>query len=110
MKKHQIKNNFTYFMKGTEKALKIAVCILGATMVSAFISLGVKANQDDLNNNELSERIQLVARTEARAKWCEENPCWQANLSKEAEQEALAYTAKKQKELDDEKAKSKAEN
>ena len=30
MEKHQLKNSFTYFMKGTEKALKIMTCLFGA--------------------------------------------------------------------------------
>ena len=38
------------------------------------------------------------------------NGDWQPNLTAGVEQEALAYVLKKQKELDDEKAKSKAKN
>lgn len=107
MKKHQLKNSFTYFMKGTEKALKIAVCILGATMVSAVISIDAKANQTDLDNNVLSKQEE---QTKAKAQWREKNGDWQPNLTAGVEQEALAYVLKKQKELDDEKAKSKAKN
>lgn len=105
MKKHQLKNSFTYFMKGTEKALKIAVCILGATMVSAVISLGVKANQTDWDNNVLSKQEE---QTKAKAQWREENGDWQPNLTAGVEQEALAYVFKKQKELDHEKESGKS--
>lgn len=64
MKKHQIKNNFTYFMKGTEKALKIMFCLFGAIIVSAVISIGAKANQTDWHNNALSEQIQAETQCE----------------------------------------------
>lgn len=107
MKKHQIKNNFTYFMKGTEKALRIMTCLFGAIIVSAVISLGAKANQTDLDNNVLSKQEE---QTKAKAQWREKNGDWQPNLTAGVEQEALAYVLKKQKELDDEKAKSKAKN
>lgn len=106
MKKHQLKNSFTYFMKGSEKALKIMTCLFGAIIV-VVISIGVKANQTDLDNNVLSKQEE---QTKAKAQWREKNGDWQPNLTAGVEQEALAYVLKKQKELDDEKAKSKAKN
>ena len=105
MKKYQLKNSFTYFMTGTEKALKIMTCLFGALIVSAVISLGVKANQTDWHDNIL---IQQEARAKAKAQWREENGDWQQNLTAGVEQEALAYVFKKQKELDHEKESGKS--
>lgn len=59
----------------------------------------------DWHDNTLSEQ-----QAKAKAQWREENGDWQPNLTAGVEQEALAYVLKKQKELDDEKAKSKAKN
>jgi hypothetical protein len=64
MKKYQLKNNFTYFMKGTEKALKIMTCLFGAIIVSAVISIGAKANQTDWHDNGLSQQIQAETQCE----------------------------------------------
>ena len=99
MKKHQLKNSFTYFMKGTEKALKIAVCILGATMVSAVISIGAKANQTDWHDNTLSEQIQQEERAKAKAQWREENGIYQANLTPQVNADMYRYVEQKQAEI-----------
>ena len=99
MKKHQLKNSFTYFMKGTEKALKIAVCILGATMVSAVISIDAKANQTDWHNNELSQQIQAETQCELKGGIYENGACLPPNLTLSAEKELQAYTAQKQAEI-----------
>lgn len=99
MKKHQLKNSFTYFMKGTEKALKIAVCILGATMVSAVISIDAKANQTDWHDNELSEQIQQEERAKAKAQWREENGIYQANLAPQVNADMYRYVEQKQAEI-----------
>ena len=99
MKKHQLKNSFTYFMKGTEKALKIVVCILGATMVSAVISLGAKANQTDSHDNELSQQIQTETQCELKGGIYENGACLPPNLTLAVEKELQAYTAQKQAEI-----------
>ena len=99
MKKHQIKNNFTYFMKGTEKALKIMTCLFGAIIVSAVISLGAKANQTDWHNNTLSEQIQQEARAKAKAQWREENGIYQANLTPQVNADMYRYVEQKQAEI-----------
>ena len=99
MKKHQIKNNFTYFMKGTEKALKIMTCLFGAIIVSAVISLGAKANQTDWHDNTLSEQIQQEARAKAKAQWREENGIYQANLTPQVNADMYRYVEQKQAEI-----------
>ena len=99
MKKHQIKNNFTYFMKGTEKALKIMTCLFGAIIVSAVISIGAKANQTDWHNNELSQQIQAETQCELKGGIYENRVCLPPNLTLTAEKELQAYTAQKQAEI-----------
>ena len=99
MKKHQLKNSFTYFMKDTEKALKIAVCILVATMVSAVISIDAKANQTDWYDNELSQQIQAETQCELKGGIYENGACLPPNLTLAAEKELQVYTAQKQAEI-----------
>lgn len=99
MKKHQLKNSFTYFMKGTEKALKIMTCLFGAIIVSAVISLGAKANQTDWYDNELSQQIQQETRCELKGGIYENGVCLPPNLTLAAEKELQAYTAQKQAEI-----------
>ena len=48
-----------------------------------------------------------LEREQARIQWIAENGQYQPNLTEPAKQEALVFTAIKQKELDDEKGKSK---
>ena len=98
MKKHQLKNSFTYFMKDTEKALKIAVCILVVTMVSAVISIDAKANQTDWYDNELSQQIQAETQCELKGGIYENSTCLPPNLTLAAEK-LQAYTAQKQAEI-----------
>ena len=99
MKQHQLKNSFTYFMKGTEKALKIMTCLFGAIIVSAVISIGAKANQTDWHDNELSQQIQQEARAKAKAQWREENGIYQANLTPQANADMYRYVEQKQAEI-----------
>lgn len=99
MKKHQIKNNFTYFMKGTGKALKIMTYLFGAIIVSAVISIGAKANQTDWHDNTLSEQIQQEARAKAKAQWREENGIYQANLTPQVNADMYRYVEQKQAEI-----------
>ena len=99
MKKHQLKNSFTYFMKGTEKALKIMTCLFGAIIVSAVISIGAKANQTDLHDNTLSQQIQQEERAKAKAQWREENGIYQANLTPQVNADMYRYVEQKQAEI-----------
>ncbi|HHF1113872.1 TPA: hypothetical protein ACPI21_000789 [Haemophilus influenzae] len=99
MKKHQLKNSFTYFMKGTEKALKIMTCLFGAIIVSAVISLGAKANQTDWYDNELSQQIQAETQCELKGGIYENGVCLPPNLTLAAEKELQDYTAQKQAEI-----------
>ncbi|HIC8528741.1 TPA: hypothetical protein ACW7UM_001485 [Haemophilus influenzae] len=99
MKNHQLKNSFTYFMKGTEKALKVMTCLFGAIIVSAVISLGAKANQTDWHDNELSLQIQAETQCELKGGIYENSVCLPPNLTLAAEKELLAYTAQKQAEI-----------
>lgn len=99
MKKHQLRNSFTYFMKGTEKALKIMTCLFGAIIVSAVISIGAKANQTDWHNNALSEQIQQEERVKAKAQWREENGIYQANLTPQVNADMYRYVEQKQAEI-----------
>lgn len=99
MKKHQLKNSFTYFMTGTEKALKIITCLFGAIIVSAVISLGAKANQTDWHDNELSQQIQAETQCELKGGIYENSVCLPPNLTLAAEKELQSYTAQKQVEI-----------
>lgn len=99
MKKHQLKNSFTYFMKGTEKALKIMTCLFGAIIVSAVISIGAKANQTDWHDNGLSQQIQAETQCELKGGIYENGACLPPNLTLAAEKELQAYTAQKQAEI-----------
>ena len=99
MKKHQLKNSFTYFMTGTEKALKIITCLFGAIIVSAVISLGAKANQTDWHDNELSQQIQAETQCELKGGIYENSVCLPPNLRLAAEKELQSYTAQKQAEI-----------
>ena len=96
MEKHQLKNSFTYFMTGTEKALKIMTCLFGALVVSAVISLGAKANQTDWHDNELSQQEE---QTKAKAQWREENGIYQANLTPQVNADMYHYVEQKQAEI-----------
>ena len=96
MKKYQLKNSFTYFMKGTEKALKIMTCLFGALIVSAVISLGAKANQTDWDNNALSQQEEQA---KAKAQWREENGIYQANLTPQVNADMYRYVEQKQAEI-----------
>ena len=92
-------HSFTYFMKGTEKALKIMTCLFGAIIVSAVISIGAKANQTDWHDNTLSQQIQQEARAKAKAQWREENGIYQANLTPQVNADMYRYVEQKQAEI-----------
>ena len=92
-------HSFTYFMKGTEKALKIMTCLFGAIIVSAVISIGAKANQTDWHDNTLSEQIQQEERAKAKAQWSEENGIYQANLTPQVNADMYRYVEQKQAEI-----------
>lgn len=92
MKNHQLTNT----LKGALYVAVIALIILAGLWQCrpAF------AHPTDWNNNEISEQISQQARAEARKLWRDENDNWQANLTPQAEQELLQYTAQKQAEID----------
>ncbi|OOF69230.1 hypothetical protein BKG95_02520 [Rodentibacter pneumotropicus] len=70
-----------------------------AVLIAVFSVSQAWGNPTDWHNNELSEQISQQARAEARKLWREENGDWQPNLTPQAEQELLHYTAQKQKEI-----------
>ncbi|WP_244149499.1 hypothetical protein [Rodentibacter genomosp. 2] len=77
--------------------------VLLATAIVLIAILSVSqawGNPTDWHNNEVSEQISQQAQAEARKLWREENGDWQPNLTPQAEQELLHYTAQKQAEID----------
>ncbi|OOF61743.1 hypothetical protein [Rodentibacter pneumotropicus] len=71
-----------------------------AVLIVVFSVSQAWGNPTDWHNHELSEQISQQARAEARKLWHEENGDWQPNLTPQAEQALLHYTAQKQKEID----------
>ncbi|OOF84170.1 hypothetical protein BKG93_08340 [Rodentibacter ratti] len=92
MKNHQLTNT----LKG---AFYVAVIALIA-LIALWQCRPAFANATDWYNNSVSEQISQRARAEARKLWREENGDWQANLTPQAEQELLHYTAQKQAAID----------
>lgn len=91
MKNHQLTNT----LKG---AFYVAVIALIA-LIALWQYRPAFANATDWHDNEVSEQISQQARAEARKLWREENGDWQPNLTPQAEQELLHYTAQKQAEI-----------
>lgn len=78
--------------------IKTAIAV--ATL--SFIAFSTQArNHQQVPQEEIAQ---------AKAQWRAENGIYQPNLTPAAEQEALAFVAKKQKELNDENKKSRTEN
>lgn len=71
----------------------LSICLVAMTMLTALAA-------------QASEPTALE-REQARIQWIAENGQYQPNLTEPAKQEALAFTATKQKELDNEKGKSR---
>lgn len=69
-------------------ATTILICLVAMTMLTA---LAAQASEP------------TTEREQARIQWIAENGQYQPNLTEPAKQEALVFTATKQKELDDEK-------
>ena len=74
-------------------ATTILICLVAMTMLTALAA-------------QASEPTALE-REQARIQWIAEHGQYQPNLTEPAKQEALVFTAAKQKELDNEKGKSK---
>lgn len=88
-------NKLINFLKTTVYVIAtvISVCLVAMTMLTA---LAAQASEP-------------TAREQARIQWIAENGQYQPNLTEPAKQEALVFTATKQKELDNEK-KGKSRN
>ena len=74
-------------------AVVLSVCLVAMTMLTA---LAAQAREST-----------TLEREQARIQWIAENGQYQPNLTEPAKQEALVFTATKQKELDHEKGKSR---
>lgn len=88
------------FLAFLGKAFLIALTLVLIAIFGLWQCRPAFANATDWYNNSISEQISQQARAEARKLWREENGDWQPNLTPQAEQELLHYTAQKQKELD----------
>lgn len=95
----QEKNSFTDFLKGTAGWLAVGALLALAVMILIAFRPAY-ANLTDWHNHEVSEQISRETRAEMRKLWREENGDWQPNLTPQAEQELLYYTAQKQAEID----------
>ena len=91
-------NKLINFLKTTAYVIAtiLSVCLVVMTMLTA---LAAQAGEPT-----------ALEREQARIQWIAENGQYQPNLTEPAKQEAMAYTNIKQKELDDEKGKSKSKN
>lgn len=88
-------NKLINFLKTT--AYTIATTLLICLVVMAMLTaLAAQASEPT-----------ALEREQARIQWIAENGQYQPNLTEPAKQEALVFTAIKQKELDNEKGKSK---
>lgn len=88
-------NKLINFLKTTVYviAIVLSVCLVAMTMLTALAA-------------QASEPTALE-REQARIQWIAENGQYQPNLTEQTKQEAMAYTNIKQKELDNEKGKSR---
>lgn len=87
-------NKLINFLKTTAYTIAstLLICLVAMTMLTALAA-------------QASEPTALELE-QARIQWIAENGQYQPNLTEPAKQEALAYTERKQKELDDERKKS----
>ena len=90
-------NKLIKFLKTTAYVIAtiLSICLVAMTMLTA---LAAQASEP------------TTEREQARIQWIAEHGQYQPNLTEPAKQEALVFTATKQKELDDEKGKSKSRN
>ena len=72
------------------------LCLILAALAILYCFRPAYANPTDWHDDAVSRQIQA----EARKLWREEHGDWQPNLTPAVEQQALAYTAMKQAELD----------
>ena len=86
-------NKLINFLKTTAYVIAtiLSICLVAMTMLTALAA-------------QASEPTALE-REQARIQWIAEHGKYQSNLTESAEQEAMAYTNIKQKELDDERKK-----
>ncbi|WP_112081767.1 hypothetical protein [Haemophilus influenzae] len=98
----QEKQNFTNFMKGSEKWLNRISYFLAALIIALIvggISLHANAHPTDWHDNELSQQIQQETRCEQKGGVFENGVCLPPNLTLAAEKELQDYTAQKQAEI-----------
>lgn len=88
-------NKLINFIKTTAYtvAIILSICLVAMIMLTALAA-------------EATEPT-VLEREQARIQWIAEHGQYQPNLTEPANQEALVFTATKQKELDHEKGKSK---
>ena len=86
-------NKLINFLKTTAYVIAtiLSICLVAMTMLTA---LAAQASDP------------TTEREQARIQWIAEHGQYQSDLSEPAKQEALVFTATKQKELDDERKKS----
>lgn len=108
MKSQQISNYFKVTMRCLIQFAVVLSVIVGAiTVVAIFTPMSVATT--DWNDNDVSEQIcKEELRRRAKELWIAENGSYQSDLSKSAEQEAIVYSAQKQKGLNH--AKNSTEN
>lgn len=87
-------NKLINFIKTTAYtvAIILSICLVAMTMLTALAA-------------QASEPTALE-REQARIQWIAENGQYQPDLTEQAKQEALVFTATKQKELDDAKSRN----
>lgn len=88
-------NKLIKFLKTTAYVIAtiLSICLVAMTMLTA---LAAEANEPT-----------ALEREQARIQWIAEHGKYQSNLTESAEQEAMAYTNIKQKELDYEKGENR---
>lgn len=87
-------NKLINFLKTTAYVIAtiLSICLVAMTMLTALAA-------------QASEPTALE-REQARIQWIAEHGEYQPNLAEPAEQQAIAYTEQKQKELDDAKSRN----
>ena len=90
-------NKLINFLKTTAYVIAtvLSICLVAMTMLTA---LAAQAREPTAT---------ALEREQARIQWIAEHGQYQPNLTEPAKQEALVFTATKQKELDHEKGKSR---
>ncbi|MFC3113881.1 hypothetical protein ACFODN_12650 [Rodentibacter caecimuris] len=89
-----------YQLTQTLKGVLYVAAIALIALVGLWQCRPAFANPTDWNNNGISEQISLETRCELKGGVYENGLCLQPNLSLQAEQELLHYTAQKQAKID----------